>query len=391
MKHVYLILAAMMLLCLTPMPYGYFQLVRFVATVAFGIMAYQYYMKQKTVAQCHLLPQRFVLPPSGHPHCGRVNVGVFGKQRLNVVSESINRIDCVEPVGDAAELGVEFKRMEVSVGNPRQSGLSGQFRHDRETAVPDTGMVGALVSQDGDTGQPTAKDEVLRQSEVLCHQIFCRVVGKVGVEFRDGAKRQDFKRLPCWRKLWSVVFRKMFRYEVFLRTLYLSTDMSNVGLETFGIFAQSFISKPKRIMASREIANHLTTCGDFYLEDSIEDELLQFGVETVDGNDFIEMGIGLKDMALSVNLHRTPIVGQAEIARPVKDGRCLCFIVNNKPPLFQSFNLLGEGEGLLGIVHTEKTKSRPVALPVRGRVPGSIGCKGTIFNREFQMFWQKSA
>ncbi len=50
MKQVYLILAALMLLCLAPMPYGYFQLVRFVATVAFGIMAYQYYMKQKTVA-----------------------------------------------------------------------------------------------------------------------------------------------------------------------------------------------------------------------------------------------------------------------------------------------------------------------------------------------------
>ena len=50
MKQVYLILAALMLLCLAPMPYGYFQLVRFVAMVAFGVMAYQYYMRQKTVA-----------------------------------------------------------------------------------------------------------------------------------------------------------------------------------------------------------------------------------------------------------------------------------------------------------------------------------------------------
>lgn len=50
MKQVYLILAALMLICLAPMPYGYFQLVRFVAMVAFGVMAYQYYMKQKTVA-----------------------------------------------------------------------------------------------------------------------------------------------------------------------------------------------------------------------------------------------------------------------------------------------------------------------------------------------------
>ena len=39
-----------MLLCLAPMPYGYFQLVRFVAMVAFGVMAYLYYASHKTIA-----------------------------------------------------------------------------------------------------------------------------------------------------------------------------------------------------------------------------------------------------------------------------------------------------------------------------------------------------
>ena len=47
MRKVYLILAALMLLCLAPMPYGYFQLVRFLATVAFGIMAFRYYAAKK--------------------------------------------------------------------------------------------------------------------------------------------------------------------------------------------------------------------------------------------------------------------------------------------------------------------------------------------------------
>ena len=50
MKHVYLVLAAMMLLCLAPMPYGYFQLVRFVAMVAFGMIAYRYYVINKNIA-----------------------------------------------------------------------------------------------------------------------------------------------------------------------------------------------------------------------------------------------------------------------------------------------------------------------------------------------------
>ncbi len=52
MKKVYLILAAMMLLCLAPMPYGYYMLVRFVAMVVFGLLAYRYYSIQKIPAAC---------------------------------------------------------------------------------------------------------------------------------------------------------------------------------------------------------------------------------------------------------------------------------------------------------------------------------------------------
>lgn len=47
MKYLYLILVAMMLLCLAPMPYGYYTLVRFVAMIAFGVFAYTYYQKEE--------------------------------------------------------------------------------------------------------------------------------------------------------------------------------------------------------------------------------------------------------------------------------------------------------------------------------------------------------
>lgn len=49
-KQLYLFLAAMLLLCLAPMPYGYFMLVRFVMMVAFGLMAYRYFTIKKSVA-----------------------------------------------------------------------------------------------------------------------------------------------------------------------------------------------------------------------------------------------------------------------------------------------------------------------------------------------------
>lgn len=50
MKLFYIILAALMLLCLAPMPYGYFQFVRYIAMVAFAVIAYQYYSSRKLIA-----------------------------------------------------------------------------------------------------------------------------------------------------------------------------------------------------------------------------------------------------------------------------------------------------------------------------------------------------
>ena len=47
MKYIPICLAALLLLCLAPMPYGYYQLVRFVSMVVFAVMAYQYYVKKQ--------------------------------------------------------------------------------------------------------------------------------------------------------------------------------------------------------------------------------------------------------------------------------------------------------------------------------------------------------
>lgn len=47
MKYLKLILAIALLLCLAPMPYGYFMLVRIVATILFFIFARKYYVAKK--------------------------------------------------------------------------------------------------------------------------------------------------------------------------------------------------------------------------------------------------------------------------------------------------------------------------------------------------------
>ena len=47
MNYLKLILAALLLLCLAPMPYGYYQFIRLVSMIVFAVMAYQYFEKEK--------------------------------------------------------------------------------------------------------------------------------------------------------------------------------------------------------------------------------------------------------------------------------------------------------------------------------------------------------
>lgn len=45
---VYIVLSVLLLLCLAPMPYGYYQLIRFIAAFAFAILAWQNYTTRHT-------------------------------------------------------------------------------------------------------------------------------------------------------------------------------------------------------------------------------------------------------------------------------------------------------------------------------------------------------
>lgn len=80
-KLLYLFLGGILLLCLAPMPYGYYQLVRFVTMVAFAIMAYGYYEKEQiplsvTFGALALLFQPFVKVALGRTMWNIVDVVV---------------------------------------------------------------------------------------------------------------------------------------------------------------------------------------------------------------------------------------------------------------------------------------------------------------------------
>lgn len=70
MKCLKQILIIALVLCLAPMPYGYYILVRYFAMVVFGLMTYQYYQEKKenlmiTFGALAVLFQPFLKIPLG--------------------------------------------------------------------------------------------------------------------------------------------------------------------------------------------------------------------------------------------------------------------------------------------------------------------------------------
>ena len=81
MKRLKQILIIALLLCLAPMPYGFYMLVRFFAAVMFGFMAYRYYQEKKenlmiTFGALAVLFQPIIKIPLGRAVWNVVDVAV---------------------------------------------------------------------------------------------------------------------------------------------------------------------------------------------------------------------------------------------------------------------------------------------------------------------------
>ena len=72
MKYLGLFLSLILLLCLAPMPYRYFILVRFIATVGFGYMAFQYFKQRKEVLTWTFVTLALLFQPFAKIALGRI-------------------------------------------------------------------------------------------------------------------------------------------------------------------------------------------------------------------------------------------------------------------------------------------------------------------------------
>ena len=123
MKYLGLFLTILLLLCLAPMPYGYFTLVRFIAMVGFGYMAFQYFKQRKEVLTWTFVTLALLFQPFTKIGLGRtvwnvvdvvVAIGLiilFIMERrggTKVQASNIPNLP-VEPVSPESDNRIEFK------------------------------------------------------------------------------------------------------------------------------------------------------------------------------------------------------------------------------------------------------------------------------------------
>ena len=199
-----------------------------------------------------LFPQRLVLPPSGHPHSGRINSRVLGKKRLDILGECVCRIDGIEPVGDVAKVGIEFVTIDLSVGNPWIRKVVGNVRLDYDIDIPKASVVGTDVADNRNTTQPVTQILILWDHETTAHSLFCSTIVHVGIEFGKRTKRGNLQCFPYRWHRWCVVLLEMFQDELVLRTIKFFLQATEITLEHRITVGQCSVYKPKGSVSFRE-------------------------------------------------------------------------------------------------------------------------------------------
>lgn len=365
----------MLLLCLAPMPYGYFQLVRFVAMVVFGL----------------LLPQWFTLPFLWESHGSRVNDRIFGKQFFDVLGESVGRVDRIEPVCDIAQVGIKFVTVDLSVSNPWIRKMVGNVGLNNDIRIPKTAMVGTYIADNRNATQPVSHILELGYHETSANSFLSSVVTHVAIKFGKGSHRCHLHRLPNRRHGGAVILPKVFQNIFIFRTVKFILQALEVTREQGAAICQCRVHKPECFMAFCKQTNHSGTNGDFNLLNRREEKKSQFLVKMVEVNDLRKLGTRLKSMLLLVYFHQSPISCQTKITDGVKSIFSFSIIFNLKPSLLQNVNLLLERKQLLSISHSRINKKWPALVRYipcgREAAAGSIECKSTAFTCNIQIFF----
>ena len=145
------------------------------------------------------LPEGFILPALGAPHCHRVNHGILGEQGLDVCRERVRGIDGVQPVSDITEMRIKFVRRKLPGVYPLVWKTLGKIGFYNNMCIPKASVVSTDVADDSNTSQPILHILIFGNVKTATHCFLSRVVFHVAVKFGQRSHRCYFHCLPYGR------------------------------------------------------------------------------------------------------------------------------------------------------------------------------------------------
>ena len=280
-------------------------------------------------------PERFLLPVGREPHCGHLHIRVTAKQCPEIVDEGVLWFYAIQPVGYAAELGIEAVDGKRRILNPWEWQAMRQTQANNKATIPHTRMMGTVIANDGQNLQPVAHELMLWDAQTSSHLLFYAVVTEVAVHARQGSECCQFHRLPCRWHVGSVVTAEVFHDKVVLRPLKGSTQTFHVFLVYVRAAKQFGLHKPERSVFHREVLNHLCAYGHLDGLDGTKEQRLQVVIKSIERQCRGEVTPLPEVVPTAVCLHQTPVGCQPKVTDSLQDTYGLFLIIKISPRFFR--------------------------------------------------------
>ena len=309
-----------------------------------------------------LLPQWLILPVSWKSHCGWINNGVIREQSLDIFCEGVGWNYAVEPIGDIAQMGIEFVGRNLSVGYPRTWQASWQAGCNNDIGIPKASVMGTDVSYDGKATKPCTHILKLGNHETTADSFFGSTIIHIAVQSGKRSHGCHFHCFPYRRHRRLVILAEMFLNVLVLRSVQLFLQVSKIACKLVTVFCQRRLHKPESTVPLSKDAYHSGPDGNLYLLDGRKDEDAQLFIKMIKTHYLGESGTWLECVLLPICLHQSPIASQTEIADGVKCVFGFILILNKKSSLFQNVYLLLECKQLFSVSHNRINKKCPALV-----------------------------
>ena len=340
-------------------------------------------------SQGALSPQWLAAPIlAGKSHGGDIHRGVLRQQHPQVGGESVLRVNAVQPVGDAAQYGIETGWRDALHIDPGKTQDRRQLRPVGQIAVPHTGMVGTVVAQHVNGNHPTLQVFILCHTKTTGNALLCGRVGKVPVEPCQASERGQFQHLPRRREVCSAVFHRMLPDELLFRALQLPLQCRQVLGEISLVNSQRRIKEPERPVSQRELVDDARAQRNLNPLDGSEQQLAQLHVERVERGNLLKRGPSSERVIRL--LEDAQIGSEAEVTDIVEELLGFGSVVHSKATQLQGGELVGDAKGGFVVVHKAVNKKGPSWYAgLREARAGSDGAKVRQLSQTAKHFREK--